>query len=1050
MSSPSKSLSVKEQKIDNVVRKTSKYTLIIIVILVLAILIARTIKKEVNYNNDNKVIRKSGVNQVDSYYTPIPAWGTSSSAPYYYPEVNGFPVTGTNTCQVYTYENIYAENEYGSVLDVITNSKPNINTVFEDYVNGLNHTGGFIGEQLGCLTPDQIYAKNITRKCNSDNSKYTVCYDSQGNVTSAGASISFPVECSDSTLPICAGRLGSISLNFEIEDRKINQQTRCIGVSTIKVPRTIFNDSRLNYYKEDGIIEEDDSLKDKGYYPVTIVSDICNTRSSKQKFLITSYRYGVVQQGDGDTSSSGNTFSVDNEGIYTSIIYKPLNAYLDMEFSNTGGIATVSLKDKGTGYKNGEQDITLFGSYPNATGGRVTVVTEGNNGAVGSLIVSELGEGYQQGVSGFVNGTDGKQATFVITSVYKTNPQFVLRPLPNSNPNFVDIKWLYFPSLDLSSDRFPEQQRCDFIIPTDEGKGKDKRYSLLSAPLEQDTIFTESNFTQDKVNIEKGYCTNRRNFYPEVTFRNLTQGGRLNPFNDYQYEVLSNRGNPAGQKNKHAFELKRKGTRTNFSPGNTFTDGTAEILVEDFSKYICQFPSEYFKDTRGAVLSISPNQSFTPDPSINPIYKQSTPGLISSVTVDTQPGSQVVFSVGSYQGVSVTGTTGTGATFDIDVISQFNVKNLQNQPVISITGITNQGENYQVGEILTIFPPDIGLCTKQYPKIKVEQTELEKFLFTSIPMDSNYNLDPDPEFTSRNDYPNRDFTVAGTIDSNNNFEITQDLILDRGFGMYPGYTMWMIQLDINSGGFISQDNYNNLKKYISNTIRSPNTKQYQNTIYARNAYPALIGIVPDSVQENEYSGSVQAPVTLGVPQNKTIEFNFLQNSKMVLNPSPQQLVYGGQITIGNATLTEEFAQLNINDVKGIANYFLSQKSNFDTDVVYLKSLQYPSLGYSETDDNQVNTNTPIVLGKFIPYSSFTPMENSKKEREIDSFFRDFAGLDEVTTERIVGLPDIVESPLYNNNYTQIIPYGLDEVYNTNIKYNKESGSDNPYNNIVQG
>ena len=1047
MSTPSKSLSTKENKIDNVVRKTSKYTLIILVIIVIAILLTRIIKKLVNENN-NKIIKKSGVKSVDSYYTPVPSWGTSTAADYYYPEKNGFPVLGTKGCQVYTYENIYAENEFGSVLDVVSDSKPNVNTVFEDYVNGLNHTGGLIGLKLGCLTQDQIYAQNITRKCNSSNSKYTVCYDSRGSVTASGASVSFPVECSSEELPICAGRLGSISLNFEIEDKKINQQTRCLGVSTIKVPSKLFKDSRLDYYKEDGIIEEDDSLKGKNYYPVTLVSDICNTRSSKQKFLITNYRFGVTQETGGDTSTTGNTFSVDNEGIYTSIIYKPLNAYLDMEFSNTGGIASLEIGVSGTGYSNGEQDITLFGSHPNAKGGRVTVVTEGSNGAVGSLIISELGEGYQQGVSGFVNGTTGKKAIFVITSVYKTNPQFVLRPLPNSNPNFVDIKWLYFPSLDLSSARFPAQQRCNFINPFSEGKKKDKRYSLLSSPLEQDTVFIESNFNKDIVGIGSGYCSNGVSFYPELTFRNLTQGGRLNPFNDYQYNVLSNRGNQAGQKNIHPFELRRKDTRTNFSPGNTFRDGTAEILVEDFSKNICQFPSEYFKDTRGAVLSISPNQSFTPNPGYNPIYKQSTTGLISSVIVDTQPGNQQGFLTGSYQGVSVTSGVGTSAAFNIEVSAKFNLLNFQLVPEIKVTGIANQGGNYQVEEILTIFPPDIGLCSKQYPKLKVEKTELEKFIFTSIPMDSNYNLDPDPEFTPRNDYPNRDFTVAGTIDSNNNFEIFQDLILDRGFGMTPGYTMWMIQLDINSGGFISQENYNNLKNYITK-FKGNTTKVVKNPRFKRDYYPALIGIVPDSVQENEYSGSIQAPVTLGVSQNKTVEFNFLQDSKMKLNPSPQQMIYGGQITIGNVTLTEEFAGLNINDVKGITNYFLSQKSKFDTDVVYLKSLQYPSLGYSETSENQVNTNTPIILGKFIPYSSFTPMTRSRRrERGID--FASNIGFNDVQKEEFLGLPEITEPFQYNNNYTQIIPYGLDEVYNTDIKYNKESGSNNPYNNIIQG
>ena len=44
--------------------------------------------------------------------------------------------------------------------------------------------------------------------------------------------------------------------------------------------------------------------------------------------------------------------------------------------------------------------------------------------------------------------------------------------------------------------------------------------------------------------------------------------------------------------------------------------------------------------------------------------------------------------------------------------------------------------------------------------------------------------------------------------------------------------------------------------------------------------------------------------------------------------------------------------------------------------------------------------------------------------------------------------------LTNKNYQVLgnlrgFPYGLDNVYNTNIKYKNESGSNNPFNNITQ-
>ncbi len=74
MDTQSKSLSTKEQKIDNMVRKTSKYTLIILVIIVIAILVVRILKK-ISYEKNNKPVKKSGVDKVDEYYKPFPAWG---------------------------------------------------------------------------------------------------------------------------------------------------------------------------------------------------------------------------------------------------------------------------------------------------------------------------------------------------------------------------------------------------------------------------------------------------------------------------------------------------------------------------------------------------------------------------------------------------------------------------------------------------------------------------------------------------------------------------------------------------------------------------------------------------------------------------------------------------------------------------------------------------------------------------------------------------------------------------------------------------------------
>ena len=192
-----------------------------------------------------------------------------------------------------------------------------------------------------------------------------------------------------------------------------------------------------------------------------------------------------------------------------------------------------------------------------------------------------------------------------VTSVYEITPSFVLRPFQGEQ--FEDIKWLSFPSLNLSSARFPQAQRCNFINQVESFKRrritriiKDRKYSLLSTPLQEDTIFVESILSNGR-ELNNKYCTQKLSEYPEITFRNLTPGGELNPFNFYKYDVVTTRGNPPQQENIHGFQVISKPSDREqiFTPGQVFTDGTAKILVENYSKYICQFPLEYFKEYTG-------------------------------------------------------------------------------------------------------------------------------------------------------------------------------------------------------------------------------------------------------------------------------------------------------------------------------------------------------------------------------------------------------------------------------------------------------------------
>lgn len=1081
------------RKMNTILKKTVIAVTVITVVIMISFFVINSINNiETRDKGSVTKSKKSGISSTDTYYTPTPVWGTSSSVAYEYQVGdNKYPINETAKCQVYTYENLAGENEFSSTLDVVSQARPNINTVFDDYVNGLNHIGGI----NPCISEDQIYAVNVGKTCSNDNSSHNKCYNNYGKVIPKGESISYPGRCTQ--LKTCEGRLGSLSLNFKVENNRINGKTMCIGVSQIQVPTQIYNapndsfpDIDLSYYIEDGIVVENSSLGVcDSYYPVTLRNEICNTRSARQKFLVTNYKFGPQQQKEGENSSEQeNTFVPDSEGIYTSIIYKPLNAYLDMEFSDSGGIAEIKLTSPGTCYQaNTKYNVIPFGSGAlewelqnigsdanEKDKKKVAQVLisglSGSNNEVGSFIISDTGAGYTKGTCVYFSdigpSSYGTSATGIITSIYETNPKIVLRKIPSPS-EFQDIKWIFMPSLDLSSQRFPTQQRCNFIQQAETSKNE---YSLLTIPLEKNTVFIESQFEgNNNFEMKSDYCTGIVTQYPAITFQNLTQFGTLNPFSFYNYSVKSTKGHSPSQGEPHPFKLERNGTLRNFTTGETFQDGNSTILVTDFSKNILQFPANYFINTTGSVLSYFPVPPGTVENSSpNDIYKLSDSGLIKQIKVNNNGslGTSRVVITGSYSNVSPIkaetssgeSSSGTSASFDIQVTASVDLLHGKDTPNIIISSISNQGINYNVGDILTINSSDIGLSGFSNPSLEVEETELEKFIFTSIPMRIQsgnpliLELESNPFENTSTEYPIRDFTVIGTLTTSQespntlNFEVYNDIVMDRGTGMVENYNMLMLQLDLKTSGIIDTTRFNNLVTYLR-------AKNFLNLSNDSSSYKKLIWINPTEVQTNQYGGDIPAPVSLvDDPGTGYYQFNFLSGSKMVLNPSPQQIVYAGEVVFQNLTLIEEFILLKINRVDEITKYFFSQKSGIDTNVTYLKSLQYDKLKYSTTEDNNISEGDKIVLGRFIPYTSFTPMKRKKISR-LDKFKATFENLSSNRTYKInlnvdSQLPTEPDNTVYNDNYAQLIPYGLDSVYKTNVKYSKEAGSSNPYNNIV--
>ena len=149
----------------------------------------------------------------DSYFKTIDPWNNSENIPYRF---NGVSVPNTDQCNIYTYENLYSGSEYNSPLNIVSNGiKPNLETVFDDYINGLNHVESS-DYKLNCTGPDQIQANFTSKKCKSKigtSPSNLICYNPLGQRINPGETSEYPVNCGTS---ICGGQLGTFSFNIKI------------------------------------------------------------------------------------------------------------------------------------------------------------------------------------------------------------------------------------------------------------------------------------------------------------------------------------------------------------------------------------------------------------------------------------------------------------------------------------------------------------------------------------------------------------------------------------------------------------------------------------------------------------------------------------------------------------------------------------------------------------------------------------------------------------------------------------------------------------------
>lgn len=517
------------------------------------------------------------------------------------------------------------------------------------------------------------------------------------------------------------------------------------------------------------------------------------------------------------------------------------------------------------------------------------------------------------------------------------------------------------------------------------------------------------------------------------------------------------------------------------APGNLWQDGETTWLVKNPLSESVAFPKEYFTDSKSSSVYVEP-----PTTSGNPVSEFGFEPVILSPTDSTGGrNSKDVFGklTASKQGLikkldfsskisqkelnfegrftndylqSSSYTTGSGvdATFNVIVSDQPKSVTDFTTKITSIT-IDDPGYNYKVNDTITI-PYDIigGSSTGASMSFGVSTVSQEVFIFKaaeeyryigkSTPTNESpkrengksYFFPPETAATqlplSDYQFVNGGFEITAVYASNSNrLEFKNSSKTDfyvplgtisGGEGYSVGNPIYLIQYDINGvnlqdSGDTSVINTGDITVNTSECLRV-NVTQLQATGYTYDSQ------APGSLLEEGFNR-----------KNFYLEYNFMDNASNIFSPCPQQIVYGGETRKEGNLISVLSSKIKGNlKPKDIGEIFLSEsfrdpatgvlKEGPDS-LLNLKSLQVSKLGYNfvniEDFESVVQTDitgSEVSLKRFIPYSFFVPAYYDDARKAVINL----SNLDPP-------LKYGISTYFYNQNYAQIIPYGIPDVYN---------------------
>ena len=863
-------------------------------------------------------------------------------------------------CTVYTYDNDFN-------IDV----KPNVNTVFQDYLGGLLQYSDIPTSNF-CVDKDQIVAKKAKHTCIGKN-----CISIFGNKIPVGKTEEYSIACLENS-NICDDLLTSISFNFslyypnDITERNINntisETTLCLSVKSIIVPEEIY-DSVSDFYKNTIFIKNSNIYKgDK--YPAELTFESCNPLDFRQKFRVQRFTYSHPA-GEDDPFFEKNS-GKSNIGFFCNLIYRIGNLKLSYD-KDKNNFCFIDNKETPNWLLIPELDLSPDKISTTQRYEMSNYFTNKNP----HYIEARKNFGWGEKNPGFTNLIYPSSGLEVIDTTNIVNPKkgIVFGVERNYNALTTDYYWESYVN--------PAKDNTIFQPTLKEGNGR---------------VYSRFRLNNN------GSVVNNQTFFGTLNCR--TENTRGMPSRvETTIQTVSN--------NQDQTRFVPSIESSKLYVGTTLFLKDGEAIWERLGLYegIYTFLDSYFINNNGIsggpVDGISTNQNGAHS-GIN--YITPVKGMLNFINfTDATVEGVITNSPGKFFSSIIDTHDLFGGDANGNFIINFEEEEDDSIKITSFS-ILDKGENNINGPI-DIPILDYSLLVKNANFLNHDQS----VNYIAVP---NLNLNGGATFSTED-------PTGGT-------SLTVKEVLNKGFGYQKNEKVYIVQTDYNNiiltqgldSHIVTLQDFNN-SNYSAERKKLAFIRVSELETYSGSKYSLLSG---DQEPEELYNYFSNSYPFFKIKYNNVP--SYLEDK--VYGKSPPQIAFLGEesgedesktMTLAKKYLVDSDTNSGTNP-ESFNNFFSDnnqQGESHITNVNYIQTIQFENLNYklenSTTTNlknnsnyflnpfaNNLSSGAELILGKFIPYRYFNTLDGIESNSVQANKF------------------------MYNNNYAQFIPYGLKHIY----------------------